>query len=724
MKHLVLAILLILQFSGCGGNSQIRTAESEKGTLGIVQSSEIPRGMILKKYREEKRLALVIGNKDYSDLTSLKNPINDSRAMQTALEKLNFEVFYLENGTKRAMRSKIDDFTTLLKQSKGIGMIFYAGHGLEVGGTNYLIPTDAIIEKKLDVKNESVSLDDILYQLEESKNRLNIVVLDACRNDPFKNRSITRKVLGESKGLATPPSAKGLYIAYSADVGQEAQDGDGKNGTFTKHLLENIEQAGLNLNKVFQITRKDVEIETDGKQSPASYDKTTGDFYFIVPKEETVIYSETDVKTDSKLTINIIPASAKIEFTGGKKFISGQRYQNGKKSLRIFRTGYLTKFLNLDLKKDTVLDIRLKKVENDYIPTNNILIWNGESENKIFASNWKNAIAEYKKKFEPLKPQGEFEKTSVFEERKEKYFKDIQNNVNSSKEQILNLWLGSQNISMKYNPDIEKFSVTENRFGIKFQIYVPLEEAKNFKENIKRFYFLFEENGKNIELVGAKVKFKGKEYFSKISFDIREIERVKVAQVITKWSREFNLGLPTSWKGLQKVRGIIAVGQNYTKKEFEKGYPKVDTTNFYFANTKNKKITYIPKEIGNLTNLTSLYLDSNQIKELPKEIGNLTNLTSLDLGNNQIKELPKEIGNLTNLTSLDLYKNQIKELPKEIGNLTNLTELYLTSNQIKELPKEIGNLTNLTSLYLWDNQISSSEKEKIKKLLPNFEIDF
>jgi|GEM_PF-2697008 len=193
---------------------------------------------------------------------------------------------------------------------------------------------------------------------------------------------------------------------------------------------------------------------------------------------------------------------------------------------------------------------------------------------------------------------------------------------------------------------------------------------------------------------------------------------------VVKWSKEFDLGLPESWEELQKVRGIISVGFDYTKEEYENNNPTVDTTNFYFANTKNKKITYIPKEIGNLTNLTSLYLDSNQIKELPKEIGNLTNLTSLDLGNNQIKELPKEIGNLTNLTSLDLYKNQIKELPKEIGNLTNLTELYLTSNQIKELPKEIGNLTNLTSLYLWDNQISSSEKEKIKKLLPNFEIYF
>ena len=129
------------------------------------------------------------------------------------------------------------------------------------------------------------------------------------------------------------------------------------------------------------------------------------------------------------------------------------------------------------------------------------------------------------------------------------------------------------------------------------------------------------------------------------------------------------------------------------------------------------KLTEIPKEIFNLTNLKTLNISNNQITEIPKEIFNLTNLTYLDISNNKIKEIPKEIFNLTNLTDLYVSNNQISEMPKEICNLTNLTDLYVSNNQISEIPKEIFNLTNLTNLT--DLDISNNQIKEIPKEIVN-----
>ena len=169
-------------------------------------------------------------------------------------------------------------------------------------------------------------------------------------------------------------------------------------------------------------------------------------------------------------------------------------------------------------------------------------------------------------------------------------------------------------------------------------------------------------------------------------------------EAIAKWSDEFGLGLPKSWEELSQIRGIVT---NVIKEDFKRWYPNLDLSNFYFINTRNKRITYIPEEIGYLSNL--------------KELG---------LGGNQIKEIPESIGNLSNLKKLYLSKNQIREIPESIGNLSNLKKLYLRNNQIKKIPESIGNLSNLQRLDLGGNPLSNSEKEKIKKLLPNTDIWF
>jgi len=349
-----------------------------------------------------------------------------------------------------------------------------------------------------------------------------------------------------------------------------------------------------------------------------------------------------------------------------------------------------------------LLILQFSGCENRGSHFDNKVIWSGKESKQILSQSFTEVISEYKTSFEVLEERTEFETSSDFEARKKSYLKNI------NKSRALDLWLGEQDITMNYNADIEKFTVTENHYNISFQFPVSIENAKDFKEKVKSFNFLFQEINHNLKLIGVQAFLNKKEYFTKVNINFMGKVRIKILKAIAKWSKEFNLGLPESWEELQKVRGIIAKGCcSKTKEQFEKDN-KVDTTNFYFANTKNIKITSIPKEIGNLSNLTELYLSYNKIKELPKEIGNLRNLTNLNLGWNQIKELPKEIGNLT---ELDLRHNQIQEIPKEIGNLSNLTKLSLYNNQIKELPKEIGNLSNLTKLYLWSNQIKELPKE-------------
>jgi uncharacterized caspase-like protein len=315
MKYIFITILA-LSFSGCFSEKNSQTE-----TRKLVESSEEERKMTLKKAKvedipeyaklsTESRYALVIGNNNYQKFTTLKNAENDARDIGNKLEKLGFQVFRVFNGNKDEMNLKIRQFSNLLKKSGGVGMLFYAGHGLEMAGKNYLVPTDSNVKSKFDIPDENVALNTVIARLDEAKNRLNIVVLDACRNDPVADGDIRAGFI--TQGLTNPPKAKGTYIAYSADVGELAKDGDGKNGVFTKHLLANLDKEGIPLNKIFQETRKAVEKETDGEQSPASYDKTTGDFYFVLPKEEDIIISEKDLKTDFRLEINPFPKSAKI----------------------------------------------------------------------------------------------------------------------------------------------------------------------------------------------------------------------------------------------------------------------------------------------------------------------------------------------------------------------------------------------------------------------------
>ena len=223
----------------------------------------------------ERRTALVIGNSSYRS-GPLKNPVNDAADMAAMLKKLGFSVTLKKDASLQEMDEAIEAFGNLLKRG-GVGLFYYAGHGVQVNGANYLLPISAKINKEADVKYQAVDANKILDEMATANNGLNIVMLDACRDNPY-----ARSFRNATRGLAIVSSApSGTFISYSTSPGNVARDGDGRNSPYTKAVLENIAKPGLTINDVFMNVRTKVKKETG--QVPWELSSLEGRFYFNVP---------------------------------------------------------------------------------------------------------------------------------------------------------------------------------------------------------------------------------------------------------------------------------------------------------------------------------------------------------------------------------------------------------------------------------------------------------
>jgi hypothetical protein len=210
----------------------------------------------------------------------LANPLNDAKDMADLLQKLGFDVTHRGDLAQNEMKKEIRAFGKKL-MSGGIGLFYYAGHGAQLNGRNYLIPIGAVIEKENDLEYEAVDAGMVLDEMFAAGNELNIVVLDACRNNPF-----ARSLRSGSRGLAVMKAPSGTIIAYATAPGEVASDGASRNGLYTQELLRNIQTAGLLLEDVFKRTRVAVRQNSNGKQIPWESSSLEGDFYFR-PKVET-----------------------------------------------------------------------------------------------------------------------------------------------------------------------------------------------------------------------------------------------------------------------------------------------------------------------------------------------------------------------------------------------------------------------------------------------------
>ena len=221
----------------------------------------------------EDRVALVIGNADYPS-APLRNPVNDARAMSRALREVGFEVFSLENANKQRMEQAIVRFADRLEKDTS-GLFYYAGHGVQANGHNYLIPVDAKIGSARELRFETVGVNLVLAEMGYAGNRINIVILDACRNNPFE-----RRLRGASRGLAAIDAARGTIIAYATAPGSVALDGDGANGIYTEELLGALREPGLQVEEVFKRVRVGVARRTKQQQIPWESSSLIGNFVF------------------------------------------------------------------------------------------------------------------------------------------------------------------------------------------------------------------------------------------------------------------------------------------------------------------------------------------------------------------------------------------------------------------------------------------------------------
>lgn len=221
----------------------------------------------------QKRVALLIGNSAYAS-APLVNPANDAADLATALKARGFETVVALNTTKRDITARVRSFADQITPGT-VALFYYAGHGMQVRGRNYILPVDAKVQSEGDVVEQGVEIDAVLQRLEGKGAAINLVILDACRNNPF--------TAAKGSGLAAVDAPKGSLVAFATSPGKVALDGKGRNGVYTKHLLANLNAPGMRVEDVFKRVRVGVTEESQGQQVPWENTSLTTDFYFIPP---------------------------------------------------------------------------------------------------------------------------------------------------------------------------------------------------------------------------------------------------------------------------------------------------------------------------------------------------------------------------------------------------------------------------------------------------------
>jgi hypothetical protein len=307
-------------------------------------------GQSMEKIDSEKRIALVIGNNAYQT-APLANTVNDANDMASALEQCNFRVTKRLNCSRKDMREAIRVFGEQI-QGGGVGLFYYAGHGVQIKGQNYLVPVGTELTREYEVEDECVNITGLLGAMEYAKNRLNIIILDACRNNPFQ-----RSFRSVSHGLAKMDAPAGSYLAYATGPDSVAADGNERNGTYTAALLQHIRTEGIPIEDVFKKVRSEVMAKTSGQQVPWESSSLTGSFYFFY------------VPPGSKATVTVEktnPVKPHPEFkqTVQREYVSGDSELN---NIHFF--SFANRFSQeLDGSiYDSYLKKRWKTVENDEI---------------------------------------------------------------------------------------------------------------------------------------------------------------------------------------------------------------------------------------------------------------------------------------------------------------------------------------------------------------------
>ncbi len=266
LRPLAVALACAAALAGMAPHTAALAATRSEASTGVVA---------------EHRVALIIGNANYKQ-SPLKNPVNDARAMRDKLQRMGFQIVYYENLQVKQVGSVLREFRTAIRPGS-VALFFYAGHGLQVRGENYLPTVDAELATEEDVPYQALSLSSVLNTMEDSKAGVNLVLLDACRNNPFQ-----RNFRSQPQGLARVQAPSGTLIHYATRPGSTAEDGSGKHGTYTEALLTQIDEKGVPIETSLKRVTIKVREATKGKQEPWMEGSLTGDFFFVVSPGATV----------------------------------------------------------------------------------------------------------------------------------------------------------------------------------------------------------------------------------------------------------------------------------------------------------------------------------------------------------------------------------------------------------------------------------------------------
>jgi hypothetical protein len=279
MKQLLAYFLVTWIVSGCQTITPIAGSHLTPPQLVSASSVQPPSATsktisVSTPIGDAKRVALVIGNADYQFFTPLNNPVNDAQDITKALQGLGFDVILRENASQQTMEEAMKLFSHKLGPNT-VGLFFFSGHGVQFEGENYLIPTSMTTLSASDIKYKSVNAGYVLSEMEQAGNTTNIIILDACRNNPFKSGFKAMQ-----RGLARMDGINGSLIAYATSPGNVAKDGEGRNSPYTKNLLKFMRQPGLPIEQMFKQVRIAVKQETGDTQTPWESSSLTEYFYF------------------------------------------------------------------------------------------------------------------------------------------------------------------------------------------------------------------------------------------------------------------------------------------------------------------------------------------------------------------------------------------------------------------------------------------------------------
>ena len=241
-----------------------QSLEDELHALGVKKNNESNKKLIVENLTSHdlnKRIAIVIGNSEYKN-RPLKNPKADAEDMRDFLRGANFEVIFLENASLIEMQEGISKFNEKLKLSD-VGFIYYSGHGIEHKGRNYLLPVNFNITDEDEIPRQSLDISSVVDKVSKAERKVNIFIIDACRSSFVATKSRSLK-----QGLQKMDGVKGTILAFSTSPGNLAEDGNGRNSPYTKHLLKSMSVPGRKIEDVFKETARNVEVETVGRQIP------------------------------------------------------------------------------------------------------------------------------------------------------------------------------------------------------------------------------------------------------------------------------------------------------------------------------------------------------------------------------------------------------------------------------------------------------------------------